>query len=191
MTYSTPSSTSISALISPVKAPFAAQCTFSAPTLMLVPAVASTAAARSVYGVQMTTSHAGVFQRDKIRHKRLCLRDGVVHLPVAAMIGLRIISPFLSCSLCCGAVCAAVFRSCPNVMQTALSHGIIAQTGVYRTKHTVYPLFCAVDPAAALCGDISAFRPEIRRPPRLFRGGGNAKSARRRADFDHVSLSCR
>ena len=96
MTYSTPSSTSISALISPVKAPFAAQCTFSAPTLMLVPAVASTAAARSVYGVQMTTSHAASLTSG-IRSATSAFVCATVlfifQLP--AMIGLRIIFSFL------------------------------------------------------------------------------------------------
>ena len=56
MTYSTPRSTSMSALISPVKAPLFSKWTFSAPTWMLVPLVFSTAVTRLVKGVQMTTS---------------------------------------------------------------------------------------------------------------------------------------
>ena len=55
-TYSTPRSVSMSALISPVKAPDFSKWTFSAPTWMLVPLVISTAVTRSVKGTQMTTS---------------------------------------------------------------------------------------------------------------------------------------
>ena len=47
-TYSTPSSLSIGAEISPVKAPDSAQWQFSAPTAMLVPAVAARAVSRLV-----------------------------------------------------------------------------------------------------------------------------------------------
>ena len=54
-TYSTPSSASMGAEISPVKAPEAAQWQFWAPTCRLVPAVRARAASRSVKGVQTTT----------------------------------------------------------------------------------------------------------------------------------------
>ncbi len=56
ITYSAPTSLSISALISPVKAPLSAQDTFSAPTLMLLPFVKRAAVAMAVYGTQITTS---------------------------------------------------------------------------------------------------------------------------------------
>ena len=55
ITYSTPISLSISAEISPVNAPLFLKWQFSAPTLILVPLVNSSAVSRLVYGTQMIT----------------------------------------------------------------------------------------------------------------------------------------
>ena len=57
ITYSAPASRSISAEISPVKAPLASKWTFCAPILTQVPFAASTAGMRSTAGTQRTTSH--------------------------------------------------------------------------------------------------------------------------------------
>lgn len=79
--------------ISPVNAPFSAQCTFSAPTLMFVPLVISTAVARSVYGVQMTTSHCASLTsgaRSVIRAFVSAIVLFIFQLP--AMIGFLIIT---------------------------------------------------------------------------------------------------
>ena len=56
MTYSTPISVSISAEISPVKAPDFSKWQFCAPTLMLEPFAASSTVSRLVKGTQATTS---------------------------------------------------------------------------------------------------------------------------------------
>ena len=61
ITYSTPISASISAEISPVKAPLFAQWQFSAPTCMLVPSHRESAVSRLVYGTHRTTSQAASF----------------------------------------------------------------------------------------------------------------------------------
>ena len=55
-TYSTPSSVSIGAEISPVNAPFSSKWTFSAPILTLLPAVVFTAVSRLVNGTHAMTS---------------------------------------------------------------------------------------------------------------------------------------
>ena len=56
ITYSTPHSSSMSAAISPVKAPFASKCTFCAPIFTFVPLAAATAAWMSTKGTQRTVS---------------------------------------------------------------------------------------------------------------------------------------
>ena len=56
ITYLTPASTSISAEISPVKAPFSSKYMFSAPTATFVPFTASTTGTMSIAGTQYTTS---------------------------------------------------------------------------------------------------------------------------------------
>ena len=56
-TYCAPTALSMSAEISPVKAPLFSQCMFCAPTLMLLPLAAAATATRSTNGTQTTTSH--------------------------------------------------------------------------------------------------------------------------------------
>ena len=90
MTYSTPRSTSISALISPVKAPDFSKWTFSAPTWMLVPLVLATAVTRSVNGVQMTTSQAASFTAGISSSTRTAASEAVLFIfQLPAIIALR------------------------------------------------------------------------------------------------------
>ena len=78
ITYLTPYSLSISAEISPVYAPEAAQCTFSAPMAMLLPAAAFVIAGMSIAGTQRQTSQSASLTRG--------IRSLISFSPLAAVI---------------------------------------------------------------------------------------------------------
>ena len=91
MTYSTPAATSISADSSPVYAPDAAQCTFSAPTWMFEPSAAALTAAMSTAGTHTTTSQLASFTRGFKSLTSAAASAGVLFIfQLPAIIALRI-----------------------------------------------------------------------------------------------------
>ena len=91
MTYSTPQALSISAEISPVKAPLFAQWQFSAPIFTFVPFVASSAAAMSTYGTHATTSQPASLTRGV-----MALSSSVASAGVLFIFQLPAITAFLT-----------------------------------------------------------------------------------------------
>ncbi len=91
ITYLTPSSLSMSAEISPVKAPDFSKCMFSAPIAILEPLAFLQQPEYPVNGTQRTISHHLVLEkRLHLLDQSLCFCRSLVHLPVTGDNGLTI-----------------------------------------------------------------------------------------------------